>query len=335
MEAIGNPVDADRARTPAASRAAAVVGDASGLRRTIGPSELSVFPVALSGKAFGWTADPLQTEQLLDSYVQHGGNFIDTADSYAGGRSEIMIGNWIRARRNRDDVVLATKVGKSADHPGVRPRAIMAAVEDSLRRLRTDRIDLLYLHIDDPEVPFEETLLAVDELIRAGKVRYFGASDHTGNRLIEARIASAQLGVALMVALQNQYNLAFRAEYERGLARVADDLDLGVMPRFALASGFLSGRYRSRSDVNASPRRRDLLPYFTRTGLRVLAALDDIAAETGASLATISLAWLLSRSRVVAPVVSATHVEQIADLVAAPELRLSRHQLAALDRASV
>jgi len=308
--------------------------DLSTFRRQLGDSELQVFPVAVSGKAFGWTADTAQTEQLLDRYLLHGGNFLDTADSYAGGRSEIMIGNWLRARRHRDQLVLATKVGKSADHPGLASRAIMPAVEASLRRLRTDRIDLLYLHVVDRAVPFEETLLAVDELIRAGKVRYFGGSHHTGDKLIEARVASAQLGVARMVALQNRYSLAFREEYETGLARVARDLGLGVMPRFALASGFLSGRYRTRADIAASPRAKDLAPYFTRSGLRILASLDAVAAETGATPATISLAWLLSRPGIVAPVVSATSVEQIPELVAAAELRLTRQQLHVLDRAS-
>src|SRR6187431_2719680 len=173
--------------------------------RRVGSSDLHVFPLAISGNVFGWTADDADATAILDAYARAGGNFVDTADSYAAGRSETMIGNWMRARRNRNDIVVATKVGKSADNPGLRARVFTRAVHASLERLGTDHIDLLYLHIDDVEVDFEETLLAVDELIRAGKVRYFGGSDHTGNRLIEARIASAQLGVAPMVALQNHY----------------------------------------------------------------------------------------------------------------------------------
>ena len=302
--------------------------------RRIGSSDLSVFPIALSGKAFGWTADHDQAEALIDRYLEAGGNFIDTADSYAGGRSEVIIGNWLRRRRARDAVVLATKVGKSADHPGLGAVALTAAVEDSLVRLQTDRIDLLYLHIDDRSVPFEETLLAVDELIRAGKVRHFGASHHTGDRLLEARIASVQLDVARMVALQNQYNLAFREEYETGLARAASDLGLGVMPRFALASGFLSGRYRTRADIASSPRARDLAPYFGRAGARILSAMDAVAADTGASLPTIALAWLLSKPGIVAPVVSATDADQVPELLAATSLELSVEQLDFLDRAS-
>lgn len=311
----------------------AIVGSQPVMRRRIGGSDLSVFPLALSGNVFGWTADSAESERVLDSYVAYGGNFVDTADSYAGGRSEIIIGNWLRSRGSRDDIVLATKVGKSADHPGLSAPAVTAAVEASLRRLRTDRIDLLYLHLDDPEVPFEETLLAVDELVRAGKVRHFGASHHTGSRLMEARIASAQLGVARMVALQNQYNLVFRREYEQGLARVAADLDLGVMPRFALASGFLTGKYRSKADLDGTSR-AEVGRYLNRSGLRVLQALDVVAAEHDSPPATIALAWLLSKPGIVAPVVSASAVDQVFDLVASTGVTLTRSQLTSLDRAS-
>lgn len=313
---------------------AAIVGSGSALRRRIGPSDLRVFPLALSGTVFGWTADSAQSEHILDAYLAEGGNFLDTADSYAGGRSEIIIGNWMRARHSRDDIVLATKVGKSADHPGLSARAIEAAVTASLRRLRTDRIDLLYLHLDDPDVPFDETLLAVDELVRAGKVRYFGGSHHTGDRLIEARIASAQLGVARMVALQNHYNLVFRREYEVGLARVAADLSLGVMPRFALAGGFLAGKHRSKADLEESRRGSEVARFANRTGFRALQALAAVAAEQDSPVAAIALAWLLSKPNVVAPVVSASAADQVIDLVAATEVSLTRSQLTALDRAS-
>jgi aryl-alcohol dehydrogenase-like predicted oxidoreductase len=311
----------------------AIVGANPAPRRRVGSSDLEVFPIALSGNVFGWTADSVESDQVLDSYVAYGGNFVDTADSYAGGRSEIILGNWLRSRGARDDIVLATKVGKSADHPGLTARAVTAAVEASLRRLHTDRIDLLYLHLDDPAVPFEETLLAVDELVRSGKVRYFGGSHHTGDRLIEARIASAQLGVARMVALQNHYNLVFRREYELGLARITADLQLGMMPRFALASGFLTGKYRAKSDVDRT-RRAEIGRFLTRSGMRVLQALDAVAAEHDAPPATIALAWLLSKPNVVAPVVSASAADQVFDLVAATDVRLTRSQLTALDRAS-
>ncbi|MDZ4046502.1 MAG: aldo/keto reductase, partial [Rhodoglobus sp.] len=276
----------------------------------IGTSDLEVFPLAMSGNVFGWTADDPTTNAILDEYVERGGNFIDTADSYAAGRSETMIGNWMRNRRNRNDIVVATKVGKSADNPGLRARVLTRAVHASLQRLGTDRIDLLYLHIDDQSVEFEETLLAVDELIRAGKVRYFGGSDHTGNRLIEARIASAQLGVAPMVALQNHYNLVHRTEYEGGLAHVAAQQRLGVMPRFALASGFLTGKYRQKADLAKNQRGGEVSKLLNRRGLRILSALDEAAAAHEASVASIALAWLLTKPGVVAPVVSASSPEQ-------------------------
>ncbi|WP_082383597.1 aldo/keto reductase [Frigoribacterium sp. RIT-PI-h] len=303
-------------------------------RRRLGLSDLKVFPLALGGNVFGWTADQAETTSVLDSYFDLGGNFVDTADSYAGGRSEIMIGSWMRSRRSRDDMVVSTKVGKSADNPGLTPRAIERAVEASLERLGTDRIDLLYLHVDDTEVAFERTLLAVDHLIRVGKVRWFGGSHHSGNRLYEARIAAGMLGIAPMVALQNQYNLLDRAEYEKGLAHVATQQRLAVMPRFALASGFLAGKYRSRSDVAHSPRRRVLAKYLSKRGLKVVHELDRIASVHEVSSAAIALAWLLAKPNVVAPVASATNAKQVYELAQAARVQLTRNQVLDLDRAS-
>jgi len=319
---------------PTTGETSAVVGQSAPRLRRVGESDLTVFPLAISGNVFGWTADDATTNAILDSYAAQGGNFIDTADSYAAGRSETMIGNWMRSRRNRSDVVIATKVGKSADNPGLRARVLTRAVHASLQRLGTDRIDLLYLHIDDETVEFEETLLAVDELIRAGAVRYFGGSDHTGNRLIEARIASAQVGVAQMVALQNHYNLMHRDEYEGDLAHVAAQQRLGVMPRFALASGFLTGKYRQKSDLVKGERGAEVARYLNRRGLRVLATLDTIAAAHETSVASIALAWLLTKPNVVAPVASASRPEQVHDLTAAAAVQLTRHQVSDLDRVS-
>jgi len=319
---------------PTPAQAATIVGDRPVRQRTVGLSDLSVFPLAISGNVFGWTADDATTDDILDTYAARGGNFIDTADSYADGRSETMIGNWMRSRGNRDQMVVATKVGKNQDNPGLKARVLTRAVEDSLRRLDIDRVDLLYLHIDDESVSFDETLLAVDELIRAGKVRYFGGSDHTGNRLIEARIASAQLGVAPMIALQNHYNLMHRTEYEGGLAHVAARQGLGVMPRFALASGFLTGKYRHRGDLAKHERGGAASRYLNRKGLRVLASLDSIARVHDTSVASVALAWLLTKQNVVAPVVSASRAEQVLDLTSAAQLQLTRHQVAELDRVS-
>jgi len=321
-------------RTGPVMRQTGAISTVKPARRVIGPSELSVFPLAISGNVFGWTADDPTTNSILDAYASLGGNFIDTADSYAAGRSETMIGNWMRSRRNRSQMTIATKVGKNEDNPGLRARVLTRAVEASLARLGTDHIDLLYLHIDDESVAFDETLLAVDELIRAGKVRYFGASDHTGNRLIEARIASAQLGVAQMVALQNQYSLMHRTDYEGDLARVAAQQRLGVMPRFALASGFLSGKYRHKSDLAKHARGTEAAKHFGRRGMRVLNCLDAVAAAHETSVASVALAWLLTKPNVVAPVVSASRPEQVIELASAPRLILTRHQVADLDRAS-
>jgi aryl-alcohol dehydrogenase-like predicted oxidoreductase len=303
-------------------------------RRRLGSSDLRVFPMALGGNVFGWTANEPETESVLDAYFDLGGNFVDTADSYAGGRSEIMIGSWMKRRRSRDDMVVSTKVGKGADNPGLTPKAIERAVEASLERLGTDRIDLLWLHVDDTEVAFERTLLAVDHLIRAGKVRWFGGAHHSGNRLYEARIAAGMLGVAPMVALQNQYNLLDRAEYEGGLSKVAAQLGLGVMPRFALASGFLTGKYRSRADFQATRRGRDVSRHLTKKGLRVLHELDKVASVHEVSTAAVSLAWLLAKPNVVAPVASATNAKQVVELAQAARVKLTRTQVLELDRAS-
>ncbi len=302
--------------------------------RAIGASDLRVYPIAMSGNLFGWLADDESSHRILDAYAAQGGNFIDTADSYAAGRSETMIGNWMKSRRNRSNIVVATKVGKSAENPGLKARVLTRAVNASLDRLGVQHIDLLYLHIDDTEVDFEETLLAVDELIRAGKVRFFGGSDHTGNRLIEARIASAMVGVAPMVALQNHYNLVHRQEYEGDLAHVAAQQRLGVMPRFALASGFLTGKYRQKSDLVGNQRGPEVARYLTRRGLRILSTLDAIAKVHETSVASVSLAWLLVKPNVVAPVVSVSGAEQVDDFVAATRLQLTRQQVSELDRVS-
>jgi aryl-alcohol dehydrogenase-like predicted oxidoreductase len=302
-------------------------------RRRLGESALRVFPLAIGGNVFGFTVDEDATTAILNRYSQAGGNFIDTADSYSDGRSESMIGEWLHERRNRAEMVVATKIGKSAENPGVSESAISRAVEASLRRLRTDYIDLLYLHIDDESVPFEETLLALDEQVRAGKVRYLGVSDHSGNRLIEARVIAAQLGLAPLVAVQSQYSLVHRVRYEGTLARVATAQHLGVMPRFALAGGFLAGNYRSRADL-ARTTRTSAGKHLARHGLKILACLDQIAAQQRCSTATVALAWLLSKPGVVAPVVSASNADQVNDLVAVAGIQLTRHQVAELDRVS-
>jgi aryl-alcohol dehydrogenase-like predicted oxidoreductase len=319
---------------PTTAQTATVVDPTPLPPRPVGLSALRVFPVALGTNAFGWTVDAAEAGRMLDAFRATGGDFLDTADSYADGRSESILGDWMHARRNRDSLVVATKVGRSSEHPGVGARAITAAVHDSLRRLRTDRIDLLYLHVDDPDVEFEETLLAVDELILGGAVREFAAAQHPGTRLIEARIASAQLGFAPMAAVQAPYSLVSRREYEQDLARIVRAQGLGFVPRLPLAGGFLTGRYRSRADLTPGDRRGALGRLLGRTGMQVLAAVDEVAAEIDAAPATVALAWVLSKPDVAAPVVSATAVDQVIDLTAAASVRLSRRQLTELDRAS-
>jgi aryl-alcohol dehydrogenase-like predicted oxidoreductase len=242
-------------------------------RRRLGSAGPRVFPIAIGGNAFGWTAAEDAAHAILDVFRSLGGNLIDTADSYAAGRSEEIIGNWMHSRGNRDEIVVATKIGRSAEHPGLGSEAVTKAIEASLRRLRTDRIDVLFLHVDDPEAPFEETLVAVDENIRKGKVRSVGAADHSGNRFLEARIIAAQLGLTPFAALQCRYNLTHRTEFEGALASVADQQGLAVMPRFALDGGFLAGNYRTRTELDLNSTGNIVLggdaeKHFNRRGQR-------------------------------------------------------------------
>jgi len=298
-----------------------------------------VFPVAIGGNAFGWTATEEASYQVLDSYRELGGNLIDTADSYAAGRSESIIGDWMRSRAARSEMVVATKIGKSAEHPGLTSEAVTSAIEASLSRLRTDYIDVLFLHVDDEAVPFEETLVAVDEQVRRGTVRAVGASDHSANRVLEARIIAAQLGLTPFTALQCRYNLMHRTEFEGSLANVAEQQALGVMPRFALDGGFLAGNYRTKSELDLNSTGNIVLGgdaelHLNRRGQRILATVDRVASEQDCAPATIALAWLLTRSTVTAPIVGASNASQVADLVAAADVPLTRAQVAALDDVS-
>lgn len=303
-------------------------------RRAVGSSDLKVFPLAVGSEAFGWRAGPEAAHAILDRYFEVGGNFVDTADSYAGGRSELMIGAWMRDRRNRSEIVLSTRVGRGADHPGVTPRALTRAVESSLQRLGTDVLDLLYLDVDDAEVPFEETLLTLGELVAAGKVRYIGASDHSGNRLIEARVIAAQFGAVPITAVQVPYSLADRNRFEGVLATIVAQQGLGVVPRRALAAGFLAGQVRSR-EGDAGFRFLWSAAHRGVRGYRLLATLDRVARDHHVAPATIALAWLLTKPNVVAPVAEVSRADHMLDLLAASAVQLTRHQVAELDRVSV
>jgi aryl-alcohol dehydrogenase-like predicted oxidoreductase len=310
----------------------------------IGSSDLDVFPLGLGGNTFGWTSDRATSFAVLDAYVAGGGNLIDTADSYsawvpgnAGGESEKIIGEWTAARRNRDSVIIATKVDRHPQFRGLSRSNVLAAADASLSRLRTDRIDLYYVHYDDPDVPVAEAAGVFSELRKAGKIRYVGLSNFTAPRLREWFTVSAAEGFAPPVALQPHYNLVERAAYETSLAPVAAEFGLGVLPYYALASGFLAGKYRSASDHTGAARQPGATRYLTSpTGPAVLAALDSIVANRGGGVppATVALAWLRSRPNVVAPLASARTVDQLPALLASATLDLTAGEIEALDQAS-
>ena len=306
----------------------------------IGGTSLDVFPLCLGGNVFGWTADENQSFAVLDAFAAAGGNFADTADVYAawapgnqGGESETILGRWMAARGNRDRVVVATKVGMLAPLRGLGANTIRAAAEGSLRRLRTDRIDLYYAHVDDAATPLEETLTAFDALVREGKVRHIAASNYAAPRLAEALAVSKRMGLARYVALQPRYNLVHRSEYEDALGPLCAREGLACFPYPALAGGFLAGKYRPGAPVE-SARAASAGKHLDERGLRILAALDAIAAQRRTTVAAASLAWLRSRPAVVAPIASARTPEQLADLLPGASLRLTDVEVKALDAAS-
>ncbi|MFD5310977.1 aldo/keto reductase [Streptomyces ardesiacus] len=309
--------------------------------RKLGSSDLEVFPLALGGNVFGWTADRAGSFAVLDAYTAAGGNFIDTADSYSawvdgnsGGESETVLGAWLAARGNRDDVVLATKVSQHPEYPGLSAANIKAAADASLRRLGTDHIDLYYTHFDKPEVPVEEIVGALDELVRAGKVRYIAASNISAERLAASLEFSDREGLARYVALQPHYNLVSRDTYEGELRDLAERAGLAAVPYYALASGFLTGKYRPGTAVD-SPRAGGAARHLeTGRGRRVLAALDEIAEAHDAPVATVALAWLAAQPTVAAPIASARTVEQLPALLGVAELDLTADEVAPLTRAS-
>ncbi|TPQ21125.1 aldo/keto reductase [Streptomyces sporangiiformans] len=309
--------------------------------RTLGSSDFEVFPLALGGNVFGWTADRAQSFAVLDAYAAAGGNFVDTADTYSswapgneGGESETVIGDWLAARGNRADIVVATKVGSHPQYPGLSAANIKAAAEASLRRLRTDHIDLYYTHRDDPSVPVEEIITALDELVRSGKVRAIAASNISAERLQESLDFSDREGLARYVALQPHYNLVSRDTYEGPLQDVASRSGLAAVPYWALASGFLTGKYRPGVEVDSARAGAAGAHLESERGPRVLAALDEVARARGAEVATVALAWLASRPTVAAPIASARTVEQLPALLRVADLELTDEELARLTRAS-
>ena len=304
----------------------------------LGTSDLDVSRLCLGGNVFGWTADEDDSFAVLDAFTGAGGNFVDTADAYSawaeghvGGESETIIGRWLRARGNRDSVVVATKVGMLSGLDDLKAATIERAAEDSLRRLGVDHIDLYYAHQDDPETPQEETLAAFDRLVRDGKVRHIAASNYTAERLTSALAVSEREGFARFVALQQAYNLVDRS-YEGELSRAVADHGLASAPYWGLAKGFLTGKYRPGVAVD-SVRAAAASKYLDDRGLRILAALDEVAESHGTTQAAVALAWLAEQPTVAAPIASARTTGQLADLLPALSLELEADEVAALSTA--
>jgi aryl-alcohol dehydrogenase-like predicted oxidoreductase len=310
-------------------------------KRPLGKSGIHVAPLAFGGNVFGWTVGEEDAFALLDRFVAAGFNLIDTADIYSTwtgkpGISETIIGRWLKRSGRRADVVIATKVGMemAPGQVGLRKERIVAAVEDSLRRLQTDRIDLYQAHKDDPSTPVEETLAAFAELVRQGKVMAIGASNFGANRLSESLRCSAGKGMPAYQSLQPEYNLYDRAGYEAELEPLCRQQGLGVITYFSLASGFLTGKYRSEADLGKSPRGGGAKKYLTPRGFAILAALDQVAAQLATTPGCVALAWLMARPGVTAPIASATSTAQLDELIAATRLQLAPEQVRLLDAAS-
>ena len=311
--------------------------------RPLGRSGLSVAPLALGGNVFGWTVDEKRGFELLDAFVAAGFNLIDTADVYStwvaghhGGESESLIGRWLHESGRRKDVIIATKVGMEmgSGEKGLSASHISKSVQGSLRRLQTDYIDLYQAHADDKETPLDETLEAFNSLVDQGTVRAIGASNYEASRLQDALLRSTARGFASFESMQPRYNLLDRQEYEGMLGSVCRANGLGVLTYSSLASGFLTGKYRSKADLGKSPRGARAEARLNERGFRILGALDMVAARHGTSVASVALAWLIGRPGVTAPIASATSIEQLEQLLAAPSLHLDAESMRLLDATS-
>lgn len=308
----------------------------------IAGTDLEIARINFGGNVFGWTLDEKQSFNILDKFYDAGFNFIDTADTYSwwvngtGGQSETIIGKWLKNRGNRDKMIVATKVGSETKEHGydISKKHILKSVDESLQRLQTDHIDLYYTHFDDKITPVEETLEAYNEIVKAGKVRYIAASNLSPARLKESFEVAEKNGFPKYVALQPHYNLVERTKYETEYAPLVEKYGLTVFPYWSLAAGFLTGKYRSEADLGKSVRGGGVKQYLNEKGLRVLAALDTVAAKHRSQPATIALAWLLAQPHVGAPIVSATSEKQLQTLFDAPALQLDAEDLEMLGRAS-
>lgn len=311
-------------------------------KRNIKNTDLSVAPVNFGGNVFGWTLDEKQSFDILDQFTEAGFNFIDTADTYSwwvngkGGQSEEIIGKWMKSRGNRQNIVLATKVGSETKEHGfdISKKHILKSVDESLQRLQTDHIDLYYTHFDHHKTPVEETLSAYDEIIKAGKVRYIAASNLSPERLKESFEAAEKNNLPKYVALQPHYNLMEREGFEKNYAPLVEEFDLSVFPYWSLAAGFLTGKYRTEADLGKSQRGEGVRKYLNDKGLDVLKALDQVSEKHQTTQGTAALAWLLANPLITAPIVSATSASQLDTLFKAPELILDQEDLELLNQAS-
>jgi aryl-alcohol dehydrogenase-like predicted oxidoreductase len=312
-------------------------------KRRLGRSSLYIAPLAFGGNVFGWTADEKTSFDLLDAFVAAGFNFIDSADVYSrwhsgnqGGESETILGKWLRASGNRNKVIIATKLGieMGPGRKGLSRAYMMCAVEASLRRLQTDYIDLYQSHRDDPDTPIEETLSAYDALIKQGKVREIGASAFSASRLSEALRLSSMRGLPRYQSLQPLYNIVERKGFEGEVQALCLREQLGVIPYYSLASGFLTGKYRAAADTDGRARGSRVAKYLNHVGFRVLAALDAVAKRCNATPAQISLAWLMARPGITAPIASATNLDQLREILVTPEIKLDHDAIEQIDRAS-
>jgi len=313
-------------------------------KRKLGNSGLEVAPLAFGGNVFGWTVDEPTSFALLDAFVAAGFNLIDTADVYSrwvqghrGGESETIIGKWLKRSGNRAKVVIASKVGKEMgpNSNGLSKTYILQAVEDSLRRLQTDYIDLYQSHADDPDTPLEETLEAYEQLIRQGKVRAIGASNYSAPRLAQSLEISEQTGYPRYESLQPLFNLYDRVDYEKELEPLCRVKGLGVISYFSLASGFLTGKYRSKDDLSKSARGDMVKKYLNERGFRIIEALDRVAQQHHMTPAKVALAWLISHPSITAPIASATNIEQLNELIEATAIELNPSAIGLLNQASV
>ncbi|EPK5774301.1 aldo/keto reductase [Pseudomonas aeruginosa] len=311
--------------------------------RKLGNSGLEIPALVFGGNVFGWTADESTSFRLLDALLDAGLNCIDTADVYSrwvpghqGGESETLIGKWLKRTGKRDRMVIASKVGMDMGngHKGLSAAYIEQALERSLRRLQTDYLDLYQSHTDDPHTDLEETLSTYGELIKKGKVRVIGASNYDARRLLEARQVSARLNLPSYQSLQPEYNLYDRADYETNLEPTVEELGIGVISYYSLASGFLSGKYRNQADTAGRARGEKVKDYLNERGVAILAALNEVAEQYNANPTQVALAWLIARPTVTAPIASATSLEQLDDLIAATHLKLDEQAIHRLDSAS-